>query len=199
MPGADPESTVLCHGIVWMEQPLMLDKIRRIVTGHDTAGHSVVHFDGIVPCRLGSNRRGVTDLWNTDGAPADPGVAEDRLKLPFSLTPAPGGTTFLFFTVAPEEPGADPKIEEKRAAAAFAAYNASHARPDTSRNPWMHKTDTVDYVILLQGEVTLMLEGDERDLKPFDVVVQRGTNHAWINRGKEPALLAVVLVDAAPR
>lgn len=177
----------------------MLDKIRRIVTGHDAAGHSVVHFDAILPRRLGSNRRGVTDLWNTDGAPADASVAEDRIKLPFSLTPAPRGTTFLFFTVAPEEPGADPKIEEQRAAAAFAAYNASRARPDPSRNPWMHKTDTVDYVILLQGEVTLVLEGDERDLKPFDVVVQRGTNHAWINRGKEPALLAVVLVDAAPR
>jgi len=177
----------------------MLDKIRRIVTGHDEAARSVVHFDGILPRRLGSNRRGVTDLWNTDGAPIDSRVAEDRLTLPFSLTPAPRGTTFLFFTVAPEEPGADPRAEEQRAAAAFAAYNATHARPDTARSPWMHKTDTIDYVIVLKGEVTLALDRDELDLKPFDVVIQRGTNHAWINRGKEPALLAVVLVDAALR
>lgn len=177
----------------------MLDKIRRIVTGHDDAGCSVVHFDGILPRRLGSNRRGVTNLWNTDGAPVDSRVAEDRIELPFSLTPAARGTTFLFFTVAPEEPGADPKAEEQHAAAAFAAYNATHVRPNTARSPWMHKTDTVDYVILLKGEVTLVLDGDERDLKPFDVIIQRGTNHAWINRGKEPALLAVVLVDATPR
>jgi quercetin dioxygenase-like cupin family protein len=63
----------------------------------------------------------------------------------------------------------------------------------------MHKTQTIDYVIVLKGEVTLVLDGDERDLKPFDVVIQRGTNHAWVNRGKEPALLAVVLVDATVR
>ena len=178
---------------------LMLDKIRRIVTGHDGTGRSVVYLDGILPRRLGSNRRGVTDMWNTDGAPVDPCVAEDRLKMPFSLTPGPRGTTFLFFTVAPEEPGADPKVEEKRAAAAFAAYNATHARPNTARSPWMHKTDTIDYVIVLKGEVTLVLDGDERDLKPFDVVIERGTNHAWVNHGKEPALLAVVLIDATLR
>ena len=177
----------------------MLDKIRRVVTGHDNAGRSVVHFDGILPRRLGSNRRGLTDLWSTDGTPVDTRVAEDRLKLSFSLTPAPGGTTFMYFAVAPEDPSADPKAEEQHAAAAFAAYNATRARPDTARNPWMHKTDTIDYVILLKGEVTLLLDGEERDLKPFDVVIQCGTNHAWINRGKESALLAVVLIDAALR
>ena len=59
-----------------------------------------------------------------------------------------------------------------------------------------HKTETVDYIILLKGEVTLLLDLEERELKPFDVVVQRGTNHAWINKGSEPALLAVILIDA---
>jgi len=174
----------------------MLDRIRRIVTGHDQQGQSVVHFDGILPRRLGSNRRGVTDLWNTDGDPTDSFVVEDRLVRPFSLVPAAHGTTFLFFTVAPEEPQADSESEAKRAAAAFAAYGADEARPNTGRSPWMHKTKTIDYIILLSGEVTLLLDGDERALKPFDVVIQRGTNHAWINRGKEPALLAAILMDA---
>ncbi len=158
-----------------------------------------MHFDGILPRRLGSNRRGVTDLWNTDGGPVDSQAVEDRLALPFSLVPVPRGTTFLFFTVAPEEPGADAEAEAQRAAAAFAAYRAEQARPDTLRNPWMHKTKTVDYIILLSGEVTLLLDGDERDLKPFDVVIQRGTNHAWINRGREPAQLAAILIDAEVR
>jgi uncharacterized cupin superfamily protein len=60
----------------------------------------------------------------------------------------------------------------------------------------MHKTPSVDYIILLSGEITLVLDDGEVDLKPFDAVVQRGTNHAWVNRGSEPALLMAVLVSA---
>jgi naringenin degradation protein FdeH len=62
----------------------------------------------------------------------------------------------------------------------------------------MHTTKTIDYVILLSGRVTLLLDKGEVDLKPFDVVVQRGTNHGWVNRGTEPALFAAVLIDAKP-
>ena len=60
----------------------------------------------------------------------------------------------------------------------------------------MHMTSSVDYIVLLQGEATLLLDDGEVDLKPFDVVVQRGTNHAWINKTNEPALLVGILVDA---
>jgi quercetin dioxygenase-like cupin family protein len=72
----------------------------------------------------------------------------------------------------------------------------AHCRPDTSRHPGMHKTRTIDYVVLLSGEVTLLLDKGELDLKPFDVVVQRGTSHAWVNNGKEPALIAAMRIDA---
>ena len=60
----------------------------------------------------------------------------------------------------------------------------------------MHKTETIDYIILLRGDVTLILDEEEIDMKPFDVVVQRGTNHAWVNNGTEPALLIAVLIDS---
>jgi quercetin dioxygenase-like cupin family protein len=60
----------------------------------------------------------------------------------------------------------------------------------------MHKTNTIDYIILLKGDVTLLLDEDEVSLKPHDVVVQRGTNHAWVNNGAEPALLIAVLIDS---
>ena len=73
---------------------------------------------------------------------------------------------------------------------------AAHERVDTSRHPAMHKTKTIDYIILLKGDVTLLLDEDEVRLKPFDVVVQRGTNHAWVNNGNEPALLIAVLIDS---
>jgi quercetin dioxygenase-like cupin family protein len=60
----------------------------------------------------------------------------------------------------------------------------------------MHQTQTIDYIILLEGDVTLILDEDEVQLKPFNVVVQRGTNHAWVNNGTEPALLIAVLIDS---
>ena len=69
-------------------------------------------------------------------------------------------------------------------------------RIDTSKHPAMHKTETIDYIILLKGDVTLILDEEEIDMKPFDVVVQRGTNHAWVNNGTEPALLIAVLIDS---
>ena len=87
---------------------------------------------------------------------------------------------------------------EQNMAQGFAAIDAEHCRPDTSKDPRMHKTKTVDYIILLEGEITLLLDEDEVDLKPFDVVIQRGTNHAWINKGANPALLAAILIDAEP-
>ena len=60
----------------------------------------------------------------------------------------------------------------------------------------MHQTETIDYIILLKGDVTLVLDEEEVHLEPFDVVVQRGTNHAWVNNGSEPALLIAVLIDS---
>jgi quercetin dioxygenase-like cupin family protein len=60
----------------------------------------------------------------------------------------------------------------------------------------MHKTDTIDYIILLEGDVTLILDKEEVVIKPHDVVVQRGTNHAWVNNGNNPALLIAVLIDS---
>ena len=70
----------------------------------------------------------------------------------------------------------------------------AHLRIDTRRHPAMHRSRTTD-IVLLPGEITLLLDEDEVDLKPFDTVIQRGTNHAWCNRGSVPALLMAVLVD----
>ncbi len=82
------------------------------------------------------------------------------------------------------------------AADAFEKIGAAHHRVDTTRHPAMHKTETIDYIILLKGDVTLLLDEEEVKLEPFDVVVQRGTNHAWVNNGNEPALLIAVLIDS---
>jgi quercetin dioxygenase-like cupin family protein len=88
------------------------------------------------------------------------------------------------------------EVLQAAAAEAFASVGAAHHRVDTSKHPAMHKTNTIDYIILLKGDVTLLLDEDEVSLQPHDVVVQRGTNHAWINNGQEPALLIAVLIDS---
>jgi mannose-6-phosphate isomerase-like protein (cupin superfamily) len=161
---------------------------RRIVTGHNAEGKSVFVIDG-PPTRFGA-------YWLTDTTPVDNASPGDTAPQVRKLEPPPGGSIFRFAAIPPEDPNVSPAELERRTAENFAKMEATHCRADTSRHPGMHKTRTIDYVVLLSGEVTLMLDEGEVDLKPFDVVVQRGTNHAWVNKGKEPALIAAVLVDA---
>ena len=106
-----------------------------------------------------------------------------------------GGSKFRYFKIMPTPQGVSVEILNQMAEEAFSRIGAAHHRIDIARHPAMHKTKTIDYIILLEGDVTLVLDEEEVRLKPFDVVVQRGTNHAWINNGKEPATLIAVLID----
>lgn len=175
-----------------------LKDVRRIVTGVDANGKSYVAIDGPAGAIIESEGTGLAEIWITDEAPADNFAPGDAAKRPITLEPPANGSLFRFFQLAPEDKALSAKELEELAAARFAAMGAAHCRVDTSRHPSMHTTRTVDYIILLSGKVTLLLDKGEVDLKPFDVVVQRGTNHGWINRGAEPALLAAILVDAKP-
>lgn len=171
----------------------MTRPLRRIVTGHDQDGKSVVVSDSR-PFELGTFH----EMWVTDGTPASL-KPEDPVKgRRVELEPPSRGTNFRFFRVEPEDPSRPRRDLEADVARAFEALGARHCRPDTERSPWMHRTATVDYIIVLEGRITLLLDDDEVELEPFDVVIQRGTNHAWINRGDQTALLAAVLVDAEP-
>lgn len=166
----------------------MPPQFRRVVTSNDADGKSVVMIDGPA-----------TDFgafWLTDGAPADNSKMDDAGKLVRKLEPPQCGSIFRYAVIPPEDPKVSREERERATARMFEQMGATHCRPDTSRHPGMHKTRTVDYVVLLSGEVTLLLDKGEVNLKPFDVVVQRGTNHAWVNKGKDPAVIAAVLVDA---
>ena len=164
---------------------------RCVVTGRDTDGKSVVARDTMVrTAALGS-----ADFWTTTSSPA----SLSRLWSPsgaFRLEPPAGGTTFRFFEIPPQEPNLTAEEAERAAAAAFSAAGASHCRVDTRRHPMMHTTSTPDYVVVLRGRVTLLLDQAEVALSPFDFVVQRGSNHYWLNPGPDPALLMGVLLDA---
>ena len=170
--------------------------MRRIVTGHNGNGKSIVAIDGPPARSIGEDVGGLFELWNTDGNEVISTDVIDRADDEIILSPPVGGTKFRYFQINPLAEGVPEDMLQEIAADAFEKVGAAHHRVDTSKHPAMHKTETVDYIILLKGDVTLILDEEEVDLKPFDVVVQRGTNHAWVNNGNEPALLIAVLIDS---
>jgi mannose-6-phosphate isomerase-like protein (cupin superfamily) len=172
--------------------------IRRVVTGHDALGRAVVAMDGPAGAVLHRpSRPGValTDLWATSGTPAAPPDG-DPVDRPVVLQPPAGGTVFRIVQFDPEDPGA---LARADGATAFAAMGAAGAVVANARHPYMHRTDTVDYAVVLQGSITMLLDNEDVELSAGDVVIQNGTSHAWANRGLVPCLVAFVLVDAAPR
>ena len=181
----------------------MLVPVRRIVTGHDDKGRSIVVSDDVSPHQKENPvqpNRGLTDIWRTFSYPPTNHGNDDAAATEVVLNPPANGTVFRFFQIPPEAASEGMSWEERQAQhnKVFEGMGAGHNRDPGARHPGMHKTETVDYIILLQGEVTLLLDEGEIDMKPMDVVVQRGTNHAWANRGSEPAVLAGVLMDAVP-
>ena len=170
--------------------------MRRIITGHNKHGKSIITMDGPPARSIGEDVGGLFELWNTDGNDVNSSDVIDRADEDIILSPPDGGTKFRYFQINPLPEGVPDEMMQEIAADAFEKIGAAHHRVDTSKHPAMHKTETVDYIILLKGNVTLVLDQEEVNLKPFDVVVQRGTNHAWVNNGKEPALLIAVLIDS---
>jgi len=170
--------------------------MRRVITGHDNDGKSIVVLDGPPACSIGEDVGGLFELWNTDGNPINTKDRIDRADSEIILSPPRNGSKFRYFQINPTPEGVPMDVMQDMAAEAFKKIGASHHRVDTAKHPAMHKTNTIDYIILLKGDVTLILDQEEVDIKPHDVVVQRGTNHAWVNNGNEPALLIAILIDS---
>jgi len=168
----------------------MTPSFRRIVTGRNAAGRSVVASDTAIPL----NEIGLAEFWRTAESPAPLDADSEIDPAAPRLEPPVQGTIFRCFALPPEEPGLSREEADRRMAEAFARMGGSHCRVDTRRHPMMHTTRTIDYVMLLTGQVSLLLdEGEEVPLRPFDVVVQRATNHTWINTGPGPATLMSLL------
>ena len=149
------------------------EPIRRVITGHDAKTNAAkVIVDG--PARNAKTPRdGVisTLMWCTDAMPADIAVGENVEDM---------GARIL--GTAPPENGSRFIVME------FAPGVASE----------MHRTETIDYIVMLSGEIDMDMDEGSVKLRPGDIMVQRGTNHAWVNRGTAPARLAIVLIDAKP-
>lgn len=175
----------------------MIWRVRRVLTGHDASGRSAFIADGLAPnVKEMASMPGLalTDLWETGAAPASNSGDKDAAERPVRLEPPKNGTLLRIVEFPPDSAwrqGAD-------AGAAFKSIGAGHAKDRASSDPMMHKTSTVDYIIVLKGEIYAIMETGEKLLKAGDILVQRGTNHSWSVRGNEPCVVAAVLVSAKP-
>ena len=140
---------------------------RRVVTGHDAKGRGVILFDGAAP-NVKHRPSGLvsTLLWTTDESPADTARGDDRSAREIGIPPPERGS---IFRVVDFPPGAKGE---------------------------MHRTRSIDYAVVMEGEIDMVLDDSEVHLVAGDVLVQQGTNHAWVNRGTAPCRMAFVLIDA---
>lgn len=174
----------------------MGQKIRRVVTGHDENGVAKVIMDGEATCVLQRpNRPGVTltNLWQNDRTPACMERHDDPVDGPLILHPPKNGAVFRIVQFDPEDPDV---LKTLDGATAFAEMGAGDNVVRDARHPFMHRTDSLDYAVVLKGEIYMLMDEEDILLKAGDVVVQQGTNHAWSNRGTEPCQIAFILIDA---
>jgi hypothetical protein len=175
----------------------MPHRIRRVVTGHDKDGKSVFVMDGKAPNVLEmASMPGValTDLWRTRTSPASNSGNADAATGKIKLEPPSEGTILRIVEFPP-----DSKWRRTAdAAKAFASIGAGGAPDHGSGDAMMHATATVDYIIVLKGEIYAILDKGETLLKQGDILIQRGTNHSWSVRTKEPCIVAAVLIGAKP-
>ena len=168
-----------------------LKTTRRIVTGHDASGKAVALFDGPLQAKQRSaGGNGMTLLWTTNEFPVDVSGSADR-QTHVGVPPTANGTVFRIVDFAPIKPheglvdhdeilksmGIDPKTQ---------GY-LRHANT--------HRTKSIDYAIVLEGEIDMLLDDSEIHVKTGDVLVQQATNHAWLNNSGKPCRIAFILID----
>jgi mannose-6-phosphate isomerase-like protein (cupin superfamily) len=173
---------------------------RRIITVDDKDGKSVAIADGPTPdVRTDPARPGFasTRIWVTDRTPARMKGVRESLHTPHTIEPPRGGSVCRVVTFPP-----DANYKGKVGAQEVQAYFAAMGSPGASTyspkapHPYMQKTETLDFCLVLEGEITLVLDTEQVNLKAGDTVVQRGTNHAWSNRSNEPCVIAFSSHDA---
>jgi len=162
---------------------------RRVVTGH-REGKGTVLFDGPAPNRKLRQASGVvsTLLWVTDESPADISGGADRAERELGVPPPPCGSLFRVVEFPPEG---------KESSREAVLKEMGLSGQSGSVHPGMHRTRSVDYAVVMEGEIDMVLDEGEVHLAAGDVLVQQGTNHAWVNRGARPCRIAFVLIAAA--
>ena len=172
--------------------------VRRIVTGHDAQGRAIIQEEGPVPRvqRIGGETGPLFhEVWNTTATPAPIDAASgEPEEAGIRLAPPANGTRIRVLDIPPEGDQLE-GISEAERRAHFAEVGAADAVADSNRHAYMHRTETIDYGIVLDGEITLVMDEGETLCRAGDIIVQRGTNHGWANRSNANCRIAFVLID----
>lgn len=179
-----------------------IKRFRRVVTGHDAQGQSIITSDAATPHVMpimGQPNFAVTDFWKTFSTPADNSgaAAADPCTLPIQVAPPASGSVFRVVQFPPDKDWAA-KAAAMGGAVAIDETAKSASKGGEARHAHMHQTRSIDYAIVLSGEIWAVMDVGETKLVAGDVLVQRGTNHAWANRSNAPCVIAFVLIDAVP-
>jgi mannose-6-phosphate isomerase-like protein (cupin superfamily) len=169
--------------------------IRRIVTGHDDNGKAIIEMDGINPHTRVRTDTGIVSnlLWVTDETPARMDLRKDRADRTIGVPPPSNGS---ILRVVDFPPVTEETMKGLDQAAILAQMGAGHNAGGgaNASNPFMHRTKSVDYVIVLEGEIDMLLDDSEVHMKAGDIMVQQATNHAWVNRSDKVCRIAFVLI-----
>jgi mannose-6-phosphate isomerase-like protein (cupin superfamily) len=172
---------------------------RRVVTGHDKNGRAVVISDGPSPhLRTSPHRPNVVyhNMWSTDSMPVKIHGSTDPVTETMSVPPVKNGVNFRILEIDPESLYPPQSIEDMRKAfASMGAVDKALAADPDAKHVAMHRTKTVDFGIVLEGELVMVLDEEEVTLHAGDTVIQRGTNHAWANRSDKRVVIAFILMD----
>lgn len=181
-----------------MPHPAFTDAMRRIVTGENNHGRSIVIVDAPPSGEMGApGLGGLYEIWHEALSGAfDKRDTRDRGECEPVLSPADGNVKVRWFVIEPPPEGAPPDMIKAAARERFRAFGAEHELRDQDRHPAMHQTETLDIICLISGEASLVLDETETRLKPGQIVIQRGVAHAWTAHGG-PALFLAVLIDRA--
>ncbi len=175
----------------------MVRKTHLVVTGQNDESKSIIVSDGDAPHVHVFDSSGgltVTDLWLTGSIPAD-NLANDELGWRnYSIEPPPKGAVFRVIDYPPDKV----RFKNIDREAAYRDMGAAHNLVKGDTGYPMHKTRTIDFAVILSGEIYAVMDEGEVLLKAGDCLVQRGTSHAWSNRSDEPCRIAFVLIDAKP-
>lgn len=175
----------------------MSDSIRRVVTGKNEHGKAIAVIDAPATRVHVRKELGVTNtvLWTTDSIPAKLRESDDAANREVGVIPARNGTVFRIVEFGPQK---DVRVDDQTRRQIFERMGLAPEGPPLEKphDSGMHRTRTVDYAVILSGEIDMLLDDSEVHLNAGDVVIQRGTNHAWVNRGSEPCKIAFILIDA---
>ena len=175
-------------------------RVRRVVTGTDARGKSVFVATGEAPAQhdyVHIPGMSNVQLWSTPADPSIPRHFADPVARVESIVPGPGGTQFMMVAFPPDSVMMSPSFNPAAAGEENLRFAPGLAERFERDHPGMHTTDTIDYGIVLEGEIWLELDdGQTQHLRKHEVIVQNGTRHAWRNRGNEIALMAFVLIGA---